>query len=854
MSSPSQTEIEIGIKSSYDPAGSERAAADLDKLRQQAAETPHPGTGSAPVGQDEEQQRSEALTRQMELETMARKALLAEIERLNVARKAAAQIADTATYQKLTAQYKQAKAALEQLNAQTTISRAAMAGQAQSGLAAGSALTGLATSAREGQINISGMVSQVIALGAALKAGLGPIGWIMIALQGLQAAWDAWQGNKAEDLNAQLEANRQHAESLQRAWEEMRDASRRQQSATLGAAEQEWNRIGAAAEQTAEQTQQTIRATLEQEEETARHLLTLREQSAEAQQRQIETARLAGQISEESAREQLQAIAAATAAAQRAVEEESAARRAAAAQDAAVLAREEAAALREAWEQNQERFRHVLQLELPSDAEIATVEARLKELNESDPAYQTMERQKERLAAQAQAIADALEAAGLSSRAGLEANIATVRKIRAMQREQEKLTAAKQREAAAAEQTAAAQQQAAERTRAHLAALQTVRDAEKRQEAARQQQQTLEETWRQKQSDTLAEQTAWLEQTIAGLAAGSAAAKKWAEQLRAVKLKSVQEELGNIERQYRLTGDYARQDNRTQAQIHAADKKALQARRAALRKLAAAPGTDAATLKAINAKLKETDKQTAGLRNAIAASARAAQAALEGARPQQLKAKNKLMQSALNRASQAYAALAKRAAAAANKGDTKALSRYQEQLRRTALQQERLAGYTGQAAAHHKSTLTSLQAIRQGTAAEARGKTAGRQARERIERSLQTQSRATRKAADEAGKTAKEQAKLTQAAQKQAHRAQQQNPAAKIANLNGEITSLKTAVNQCAENTATLRHAIVGLADAANATAAAAGDAAGTAAAALGGMKKQIETLRKQIARLNAKI
>ena len=125
------------------------------------------------------------------------------------------------------------------------------------------------------------------------------------------------------------------------------------------------------------------------------------------------------------------------------------------------------------------------------------------------------------------------------------------------------------------------------------------------------------EEWQQVQRGTLEEQAAWLAQTAAGFAAGSAEAKRWAEALRGVNLRQINEELNSLGETFRVTGNYAAKDNRTQAQIHAADEKALRERRAALERLKTAPDVDAATLKAINTKIKETDRQTRGLRQSM---------------------------------------------------------------------------------------------------------------------------------------------------------------------------------------------------------------------------------------------
>ena len=220
-------------------------------------------------------------------------------------------------------------------------------------------------------------------------------------------------------------------------------------------------------------------------------------------------------------------------------------------------------------------------------------------------------------------------------------------------------------------------------------------------------------------------------------------------------LRRINEELNNLGETFKVTGNYAAKDNRTQAQIFAADEKALRQRREALERMRRTPGLDAATMRAINAKIKETDRQARRLRQNLKESADAAQRSVAALKPLGQKARTSTMQTALKRSENAFVRLAKQAERQASKGDTKGMERSLAAMRRHAAQQERLTGYTGRAAGHMRNVEGKLRLVAKGTAAQDRGLTAQQRQQNKVLQALGMQRRYTARQAAAAGKAAK---------------------------------------------------------------------------------------------------
>ena len=121
-------EVKIDIKAKYDPSGVNKAKQDLEDLaaaQQEAnkpaasgAQTAAPTQESLPAatGRDQEIQKSELLKKAMQLETLTRRELRAEIVRLTSALKSSAAAGNTEQYARLKRELEGAKQAMERLN------------------------------------------------------------------------------------------------------------------------------------------------------------------------------------------------------------------------------------------------------------------------------------------------------------------------------------------------------------------------------------------------------------------------------------------------------------------------------------------------------------------------------------------------------------------------------------------------------------------------------------------------------------------------------------------------------------------------------------------------------------------
>lgn len=855
-------DVKIGIKAEYDDAAARAAERDLQRMQRLGEAVPSPDAAAA---------------QGMRFSSMDREGLLAELRELDEALRGAAAAGDVKAWQGLTEQYRLAKGALEQLNAQCGLNRVALLGQAQAGMQFASGLGELGRQVKSGGADLAGMATQAMGLGLALKGVMGPVGWVMVALQGLQMAWDAWQGRKSDDINRQIERTRARTEELVQALVRLRECSRGEQGAAFSAASRRFEEWTRAADARAEAQRGHLERVSAQQQEQERHRLALLEQGAAAERARVQAAQEAGEVDALSAARQLAALEERQAAERRAIGEAAAARvvadRQAAAANARALAREYEGALSEA----QRRFEPVLRVKLPSEEELAEVERRLAELDEDSPQFREVEKRKNDIVRMMQACGSALEAAGLAASAGARENMEYVRRLQEMVARQREVARLKGVEAAAAQEAAVAAERQAQNRREELAAQESagreVLEARLSSAEAAAQEAALQRAWVAKQREGLAAQVAWLEETVGHLAAGGEAARRWGALLQDVRLRRVRERLGELEGQFRVSTDYVRQDGRTLAQVHAADRRALQARERALRELRRVPGVDAATLRQINAQLRETRRQGAALGRSMRRASLVSQRELTGLRPLGQSARNRGMQGALRRAERAYVRLAQSAERQVRMGDGKALRRTLGALRRNARQQERLAGHTGKAAEQYRETLGLLQALRQGLRGEERGLSARQRQQRAVERELSRRGGAERRLARSAEREAREAGrrgrrsagKVAGAARAAARgsagaaaRGSAGGAAGAAAGGSGEVLA---GLGRLTESHAQERAAVSQLAGAvrqlssvASSVATAAEGAAAATAAATTSLGRQIVCIQRQIERINNRI
>lgn len=161
----------------------------------------------------EEQMASRRQTR-LSLEGKSYVELARHLKALVAAREEAAQAGDGEAYDQLTAQIKGTRAAVEDLTTRTNIARTAMLGKAQAGMMVADQMGQLANGFRDGSVSAAGFATTIMSVGMAIKAGLGPIGWAMAAVQALQMAWDSYARSQKEAAEESQKAHQKNLDTI----------------------------------------------------------------------------------------------------------------------------------------------------------------------------------------------------------------------------------------------------------------------------------------------------------------------------------------------------------------------------------------------------------------------------------------------------------------------------------------------------------------------------------------------------------------------------------------------------------------------------------------------------------------
>lgn len=158
----------------------------------------------------EELEAEQDLSYQMALSVMSKRELIAEIQRLTKEREEAAKVKDQKLWEEKTEELKLARQALTKLRQEQQLSRIAWMQQAQTAQQMGQSVRTLADgflnfgeSIENGTVNLTGMVSAVTSLSLAIKAGLGPLGWALAAVELLTTAWNMYAKSQKEAEEAE---------------------------------------------------------------------------------------------------------------------------------------------------------------------------------------------------------------------------------------------------------------------------------------------------------------------------------------------------------------------------------------------------------------------------------------------------------------------------------------------------------------------------------------------------------------------------------------------------------------------------------------------------------------------------
>lgn len=824
MPDDAKTEIEIAIDTTYNGRGVEEARKDVAELGGSPTASAAAGDNSGADGA-----RSRLLREQMHLEGMAYRELQAEILRLVDARSAAIKAGRTEDYTRLTRELQMARTAFTQLNQTRTIDSMATMQQAQAGLAFSGGLRSLAQGVTEGTTSIGSMTSQVMALGMALKAGLGPIGWMMAAVEALQAAWDAYNGSQAKQREAMQRNIAIDQAAFERAVSEIQRMGNISRSRALEGVQRQIDEATRAARIAAEAEEAIRRRAADAAAAEAETRRQVARTTYEQERLRLETLESAGKLSRAEAETRRRAAEDAMQAELTAIDRTAAARAKADAQAAADRADKLAKAEHGAIEEAYAPYADLLKIKLPTRDEWEELQLKLRH-TEAGAEEKRLQRD---WISKINAAKDAMAALGISVEGGIPECLAMVGKLRegreaaTRQAEDARRSAAASADGVqAAEDNARLAEQRADASRLETEAareLADARDAEARRSSE----------WAEVSRRSLDEQEAWLRRQATQVKAGSTAAQQLAAKLRAVSAACVAEEMDGLAAATRTSRTYAVEVSEGQARILLRDARLLHEREAQLRTLAATPDMDAATLKRINAALRDTQREIAGVEQAMRRNAAESRAWLKTLKPPHLEASKRGLQGNLNRLSRAYAATAKRAEKAAVKGDEKALNRYKASLQSMARSMDRYAKGTSAGSKLWKQTEDALTGVsKESRATGKNAKAAAKSGRDRARAEAKAAKEAQKQANDlkRGGKQGRQLAATTSGTRAIQDAMREQN--ARLADLDAELSSLAASSRD---------------------TAATAASAAAACASAVAALRKETSSLRAAIDRLRRK-
>lgn len=200
-------------------------AAAAEKERAAAAERLAKERERAEAAAKKQRAEEELLNKEMEFSVMSRQQLAKELQRLTKERAAAAAVKDHVRYELLGRHIMAANRQMErmtrslQMSKITGMQQVQMAQSVAAGVSQmGAEFANLGESVENGTVSLSGMSSAAIGLGMAIKTGMGPIGWAMLALEALVAAWNFF----AQKRKADEERMREEARALAQAQHESR--------------------------------------------------------------------------------------------------------------------------------------------------------------------------------------------------------------------------------------------------------------------------------------------------------------------------------------------------------------------------------------------------------------------------------------------------------------------------------------------------------------------------------------------------------------------------------------------------------------------------------------------------------
>lgn len=782
---------EAQTKAAEAVAGAEAQATQAAEEHTRAAEQDAAATEQAAEATDKERYA-------LEVALMGKRELIAEMQKLTAARKQAAAAHDTEAYDRLTEKLARCKQQMRELTQAKKLNQLAMMGQAQNAAALAGQLKSLASQAQSGSTDIAGMAMQVVSLGMAFKAALGPIGWVMLAIQGCQMAFNAWMEDKEAKQKADLEEMQRVAEQMEKLRQQYKEMLDLRHGIELEHLKNGLTDAFKAAQKVQDDTLESARRTAEEEERTAAAAAQAADALLANEKARIELAKVRGEMTDAQAEKELRAAEDAHTAELTRIAKEGEARKT----QMAELAVQTAAETETAMQSALQRLKPVAAVQMPTEAEYKELQKRLELLDDEEGGIEA-EREMRAINKTFARVRKMLKDAGIAFEGGNPELLKFVADIREMVREGEGTLEQKRKERKAASEAAGAAQGSAE----------------------------LAEQKRQLDAETLEAQreVATATREKAEAAAAQAEAEKQAAELQRKTLEQLRDVLEGTQ----TAKTYAVEDNRNEAEILRADKAILAARKQQLEELRRTPGLDEATLKQIDKELTNVEQQTRGLAQAQQRAAQAARGWIAELQPPQLQARKKHAQRALDNLAKQFQRQADAAAKAVKSGDDKAMQRTRDALAKTARAMGNVSKDAARVDALYKETAGKLDALADGT------KVTMREAKDTARSSAKLAGK-TDEAATAMGKVAKD-AKAMDAP------AKVQDAAAAARTMEQLTKQVQTELGRFTQDQAQLLSMVGAIATAAGQGAAATAAAVKSLTARCNGLQRQVDAIKRNM-------
>lgn len=793
-----------------------------------------------------EHKRAQAMADSLRYGAMNARELRAEVEKLSGALRKASVSGDRGAYERLAQSLQSARGALRSLTQEQNIARAAMMGQATAGMQLANQLNALAESAASGQVNVASMANQVISLGMAFKAGLGPIGWVMAALQGLQlvmervTGWEAKEAAAIAETEKMLKKKAEAMEALR--IEEMKTANaiakgQAEESARQAEAQGQAEIARLKGENAAKQAErerdlQSLRSTLKAETDLKKAAVMRGELSEEefnawqeGEKRKIEQAEKNNQLISNQEKEAVvkkeleisQAVLAARGSLYATISEKLD-------KDQTEIIAADDGALKALFSQYESLYKS-------QEDKRAAVEELRKKVEDATHWYKNDSGREElveqlriaeeelrtyigKTASTAQEIElaygdqlEILRKTGVATEDGMMANakiLLTLKEELNSADEQYTTQLAKHRE-----------------LQTQLVLLQEGKKAIEQGVTEQQREADAASTLRKAKEDKARAEEESKKRD-------AEAKKQDAEYNR-----EIASELSRISGQYKVTGSYKEEDNRSAKQIRDCDRTILEAKERELRDLLART-SDAATREKIQAALEETEKAQRALADATRKAADQEAKRLKNMAPPEFHSRNKQVDRNLQSLGKSYARYAKAAEKAAEAGDLKEMERAQKRMKYYAGRMGRAGKDQEKADRMYKKDAEALEAV-----AEEHGKDYQHVKRAGQDKRRQEAAEARR------NRRANQDAARQQRTQQQAAQPQQQ-PQPQV-NAQEVAAKSQAAMQELAAQVAALTGACNGVAAAAEGAAKAAKDAVKTLNQKLKSLNEEVAAIREEV-------